>query len=196
VVGGPPRRVERCEGAPLSTVDRDHRASAFCGSYRIGKPLAGYEGPRGGNLIVGIRARRAPVHTLARKLPPKAWAIGLAAHQQVQVHRWSTVAPARGTRSGSLRQARVGQIGETFKGGGSWGQTRAHSLVWLEHPADNREVVGSNPTGPTYRQRVAAPREDLPARIVPDFGQRRSADAPRADRPPPGRPLSRALATA
>jgi hypothetical protein len=24
----------------------------------------------------------------------------------------------------------------------------AHSLVWLEHPADNREVVGSNPTGP------------------------------------------------
>ena len=25
----------------------------------------------------------------------------------------------------------------------------AHSLGWLEHPADNREVVGSNPTGPT-----------------------------------------------
>src|SRR5580658_1990455 len=32
----------------------------------------------------------------------------------------------------------------------------AHSLVWLEHPADNREVVGSNPTGPTPRQRIAS----------------------------------------
>lgn len=29
----------------------------------------------------------------------------------------------------------------------------AHSLGWLEHPADNREVVGSNPTGPISRQR-------------------------------------------
>ena len=26
---------------------------------------------------------------------------------------------------------------------------RAHSLGWLEHPADNREVTGSNPVGPT-----------------------------------------------
>ena len=24
----------------------------------------------------------------------------------------------------------------------------AHSLAWLEHPADNREVTGSNPVGP------------------------------------------------
>jgi hypothetical protein len=31
----------------------------------------------------------------------------------------------------------------------------AHSLVWLEHPADNREVVGSNPTGPIPRQGIA-----------------------------------------
>ena len=27
--------------------------------------------------------------------------------------------------------------------------TRARSLVWLEHPAHNRTVVGSNPAGPT-----------------------------------------------
>ena len=26
---------------------------------------------------------------------------------------------------------------------------RARSLVWLEHPADNREVTGSNPVVPT-----------------------------------------------
>ncbi len=25
----------------------------------------------------------------------------------------------------------------------------AHSLAWLEHPADNREVTGPNPVGPT-----------------------------------------------
>ena len=26
----------------------------------------------------------------------------------------------------------------------------AHSLAWLEHPADNREVTGPNPVGPTF----------------------------------------------
>ena len=27
-------------------------------------------------------------------------------------------------------------------------EERGRSLDWLEHPADNREVVGSNPIGP------------------------------------------------
>ena len=27
----------------------------------------------------------------------------------------------------------------------------ARSLAWLERPADNREVPGSNPGGPTFR---------------------------------------------
>ena len=38
---------------------------------------------------------------------------------------------------------------ETLNVAGLGVDKRAHSLVWLEHPADNREVVGSNPTGPT-----------------------------------------------
>jgi hypothetical protein len=41
----------------------------------------------------------------------------------------------------------------------------ARSLVWLEHPADNREVVGSNPTGPIDRQRIGPPFEGSPARF-------------------------------
>ena len=32
---------------------------------------------------------------------------------------------------------------------------RARSLVWLEHPADNRKVAGSNPAGPISRQKNA-----------------------------------------
>ncbi len=40
---------------------------------------------------------------------------------------------------------------------------RAGSLGWLEHPADNREVAGSNPASPTLIMNyVNVARQNLP----------------------------------
>jgi hypothetical protein len=74
------------------------------------------------------------------------------------------LAPYRWRTEGSGCVGRVGRIGGrdrlgsiALKGsnGGRFPDGGARSLVWLEHPADNREVAGSNPAGPTSRQRIA-----------------------------------------
>ena len=50
----------------------------------------------------------------------------------------------------------------------------ARSLVWLEHPADNRKVVGSNPTGPMSQQAIVGRMKTWPSQASPIFGMNRS----------------------
>jgi hypothetical protein len=70
--------------------------------------------------------------------------------------RWRAEGTEYGRRSGRTEgRGRNRRFALKRSNGGIFPDTGAHSLVWLEHPADNREVVGSNPTGPIPRQRIA-----------------------------------------